>query len=345
MDKSEITALIILILVAISGLVYMMYSEDIGEAKYLGKRITKPIAAPTPTPTPAPAPADYPLCQSTGPECAKAQALFQLIPQKTDSSGAFIQGVFDKEKKFTLHQFAVVYDALTNLPTDLMSALKLLIFSPHPTLGGGPVSDPDTGTLYLGYGDTDYLKTDKSLFCTTIHEMGHLIEMYKNVLKPFRSICYDRIGETWQRKSECEIYLDFAPQLADDGINWNTELRGRSAGGDGVEDIANAIEYYVCAGDLFRAEARARPKMKEKYLFLKEKLFNNKEYKCEIDNCLTLVPPPTPCANNGCASCSGVGASCTTACNDCPAIAGCGPGGCKQWACINNQCSIAGAIK
>ncbi len=284
----------------------------------------------------------YPLCSQSEPECEKAVRLFKLIPP-VKTPGGYIQGVFDKEKKFTLHQFGIVYDALTSLPADLMSALKLLVFSPHPTLGSGANSIPETGEVYLGYRTDKYLQTDKALFCVVIHEMGHLIETNKNVEKSFRSICYDRIGETWQRKSECEIYLDFAPQLVED--NWNTELRARSAGGDGREDIPNAFEYYVCAGDLFRAEARARPKMKEKYLFLKDRLFNGKEYKCEIDSCLTLVPPPTPCGSNGCASCKKTGDPCITACNDCPAIAGCGPGGCKQWTCTNNQCIIAGQIK
>jgi len=222
----------------------------------------------------------YPDCDLSDPDCEKAKALFNLMPLATEN-GVITQGVFDKDKDFTVHQFAVVYDALMEFPEYLRKALKILIFSSYY---GEAVSYPERAELHLGYGShhNNWL-SDIELFCTTIHEVGHIIETQVDVEGQYRGICYD-FDMGWTRKSECEIYRDFAPQIQEDG-SWSDALRARSAGGDGREDIANAISYYVCAGDLFRKEAQERTKMNEKYQFLKG-LFRGREYKCEIDGCV-----------------------------------------------------------
>jgi hypothetical protein len=282
----------------------------------------------------------YPPCDLQDPDCEKAQALFQLItPQIIDAAGIIKQGVFDKDKDFTVHQFAVVYDALMNLTDQMRSTLNILIFTNKE---GEAAADPDAGKLNLGYGPSmNYWNDDPTLFCTTIHEMAHIIETQMNALKQYRGICYtyNTEEETWQIKPECNPYWDFAPQITEDG--WSDALRARSSGADGREDIANAFSYYVCGGDFFRAETMNRIKMLEKYQFIRE-LFGGKEFKCEIDGCPEVTPEPTPCENNGCVNClsAGIGAACTTACGDCPAFHSCSDEFCKYLTCENNRCNI-----
>ncbi len=348
MRRNEAIIFAIILTVAVISLSLLQYDFTYGSAI----KKTKQMSAPRTAVSHISAPVAYPPCQRTEPDCVKAQALFNtLMPLRTDqSTGTILRGAYDKNKEFTVHQFAVIYDALVMLPENVRSALKILMFS-RDSLGQPWVAHPEEGSFYIAYdprGTYRNWSNDRVLSCVMIHEIGHLVEESAGIQKPFRSICFDFVNDEWQQKPECEVYLDFAPQitfLSSENHNewiWSNELRARTAGNDGREDIANTISYYVCAGNLFRTEARARPKMKEKYQFLKERLFNGKEYKCDLDGCLSLELLPTPCANNGCTSCSSIGASCTTSCNDCPAIAGCGPGGCKQWTCINNQCRISG---
>jgi hypothetical protein len=284
----------------------------------------------------------------------KKKELFKLFDPKFDIQQNMVEGVLDIDKDFTTHQFAVVYDAITNLPENLYTALKLLVFSNYY---GEAVSYPENASIYLGYGSTnENWSDDYTLATAVVHELGHVIEYQKGIEKTFRGICFDAIQGTWQRKVECNLFKDFPPQYTSKS-GWDDNLRPRSAGYDGREDIANSLSYYVYGANLFRAEATKQFKMKEKYLFLKT-VFGSKEYQCEIDGCPNLMQPAPLCNyQNGCQDCVNVNDPCTKSCKDCPALHSCHPAmgncstcypghsKCKYWVCENNTCQIDGNLK
>lgn len=142
-----------------------------------------------------------------------------------------------------------------------------------------------SGRRGLGGGSTIILRcqnvTDKELVAVLVHELGHIADT--GVMK----------GNFWSGESE---FMDGKNPVYNDDLSLDfyrisffneKELRSESndldfvsgyALSDPFEDFAESYTFYILHGNEFRQLAAENYKLALKYKFLKEKVFNGKEY-------------------------------------------------------------------
>ena len=172
------------------------------------------------------------------------------------------------------HCKSLVYRTLKSLPSDHSGHLRnlTLYFS-------------DTGRRGLGGGSTIILRchnvTDAELVGVLVHEIGHIVDTGKyqgNFL----------FGASGFRDGDTPVYNDdpskdfYALSFVDEKT-----LRADASPLDFVsgygmsdpfEDFAESYNYYVLHGNEFRKLARSNHVLRQKYNFLKTRIFGGKEY-------------------------------------------------------------------
>lgn len=169
---------------------------------------------------------------------------------------------------------SLVYRTLEVLPKEVVSNLKNLTFYFN-----------STGRRGLGGGSTIILRcdnvTDSELVGVLVHEMGHIEDT--GVLN----------GDFWAGESEFrdgqnaifknDLSLDFYRiSFADDKTikadASDLDFVSGYAKTDPFEDFAESYNYYLLHGDNFRILAGNNEAMMKKYDFMREKVFNGREF-------------------------------------------------------------------
>ncbi|MCA9373965.1 MAG: putative zinc-binding metallopeptidase [Candidatus Gracilibacteria bacterium] len=172
------------------------------------------------------------------------------------------------------HCKSLVYRTLKSLPEEPVNHLKnlTLYFS-------------DSGRRGLGGGDTVILRcqnvTDEELVGVLVHEMGHIHDT--GVLQ----------GSLWSSNSE---FMDGSKTVKEDdpsidfySLSWTNEdtmnltateedFVSGYAMTDPFEDFAESYAYYILHGTEFRQLAQENAVLQAKYKFLKNSVFDGKEY-------------------------------------------------------------------
>jgi hypothetical protein len=172
------------------------------------------------------------------------------------------------------HCKSLVYRTLKSLPAEHVAELKnlTLYFS-------------NEGRRGLGGGSTIILRcqnvTDSELIGVLVHEMGHIVDtgLYQGSV---------RAGKSEFNDGGTPVYRD-DPSLAFYRLGFENEkslksdasaldfISGYSAS-DPFEDFAESYNYYVLHGNEFRLLARTNKILQKKYSFLKNRIFQGKEF-------------------------------------------------------------------
>ncbi|MCC7197281.1 hypothetical protein IT413_03775 [Candidatus Peregrinibacteria bacterium] len=172
------------------------------------------------------------------------------------------------------HCKSLVYKTLASLPPRHASQLKnlTLYFS-------------DSGRRGLGGGSTIILRcqnvTDEELISVLVHEMGHVVDTgsLQGSAENGASGFVDGTAPVYSDDPSAEFYsLSFKNEntLRDDMTDLDF-VSGYSKS-DVFEDFAESYAYYVLHGNEFRELAYNNGTLAVKYDFLKNKVFNGKEY-------------------------------------------------------------------
>ena len=172
------------------------------------------------------------------------------------------------------HCKSLVYSALKNLPQEHVKGLK------HLTLYFS-----DTGRRGLGGGSTVILRCqnveEEELVGVLVHEIGHIMDtgVMKGTYKAGVSEFLD--GRHYVRQNDPSLGFYRISFKSDDVMRKKaTELDFVSgyAMNDPFEDFAESYTYYILHGTEFRRLARINKALKRKYDFLKNEVFEGKQY-------------------------------------------------------------------
>jgi hypothetical protein len=172
------------------------------------------------------------------------------------------------------HCKSLVYRTLKSLPEGPVNKLK------HLTLYFS-----DTGHRGLGGGNTVILRcqnvADEELVGVLVHEMGHIMDtgVMKGSYFAGKSEFMDGENPVYRNDKSLGFYrLSFEDEnTLRPGIDKYSFVSGY-AGSDPWEDFAESFAYYVLHGDEFRKLAENNEILQKKYDYLKNTVFNGKEY-------------------------------------------------------------------
>jgi hypothetical protein len=172
------------------------------------------------------------------------------------------------------HCKSLVYRTLKSLPSKSVSELKNLT-----------LYFADDGRRGLGGSNTVILRcssvTDEELVSVLVHEMGHVTDTgaINGSAAGGISSFYDGSNPVYGDDPSLEFYtLDFKDDktLKRTATEW--DFVSGYAMTDPFEDFAESYAYYVLHGNEFRSLAETNSVLQKKYEFLKNKVFNGKEY-------------------------------------------------------------------
>lgn len=183
------------------------------------------------------------------------------------------------------HCKSLVYRTLKSLPAEPVRHLKNLT-----------LYFADTGRRGLGGGDTIILRcqnvTDEELVAVLVHEMGHIMDT--GVMSGKDNLLASALDLAGS--ADEAVFMDGTHPVSNDdpsvefysiSFKDSTTLKDDAnpldfvsgyAMTDPFEDFAESYAYYVLHGDDFRTLAKRNKKLRQKYEFLKEKVFNDVEY-------------------------------------------------------------------
>lgn len=172
------------------------------------------------------------------------------------------------------HCKSLVYRTLKSLPPEPVKKLK------HLTLYFA-----DTGRRGLGGGNTIILRcqnvTDEELVGVLVHEMGHIMDTGTMEGTP-------SAGKSSFKDGSKPIYNN-DPSLDFYRLSWSTDTSMKLnatkydfvsgyAMTDPFEDFSESYAYYVLHGNEFRKLVQENEILQKKYEFLKNRVFDGKEY-------------------------------------------------------------------
>jgi len=172
------------------------------------------------------------------------------------------------------HCKSLVYKTLQSLPSGHSKNLKslTLYFS-------------DTGRRGLGGGSTIILRcqnvTDEELIGVLVHEMGHVVDTgsLQGSSDSGISNYVDGQNPVYNDDPSAEFYsYTFKNENTQNDNATETDFVSGYAQTDVFEDFAESYAYYVLHGNEFRELAYSNAVLASKYDFLKNKVFNGKEY-------------------------------------------------------------------
>lgn len=180
--------------------------------------------------------------------------------------------------------------SLNHCKTLVFRTLKSLPEEPVKNLRHLTLYFSDNGRRGLGGGSTVILRcqnvTDEEMVAVLVHEMGHIMDT------GVMSGSYES-GASAYSDGGNRIYLNDS-SLGFYNISWEREdkLKAGSdkydfvsgyAMSDPFEDFAESYAYYILHGTEFRELAKHNSSLSRKYDFLKNKVFEGKEYENGID--------------------------------------------------------------
>lgn len=192
---------------------------------------------------------------------------------KLHPGSEYAEGADGNEISLT-HCKSLVYRTLKSLPETPVNHLQ------HLTLYFS-----DTGRRGLGGGKTIILRcqnvTDEELVGVLVHEMGHIMDtgVMSGSARAGESKYVDGSNPIYNNDASLDFYkLSFS----------DTETRLKSATSldfvsgyamtDPFEDFAESYAYYILHGTEFRTLAASNKVLSEKYEYLKNRVFDGKEY-------------------------------------------------------------------
>ena len=176
-------------------------------------------------------------------------------------------------------------DQLNHCKDLLGKTLKVLPAAPVAYLKNLNLEFDPTVRRGLGGGSTVSIRcvnvTDSELVGVMVHEMGHVMDT--GVLQG-----HPNSGESAFKDGDNPIFND-DPSLNFYNIDFNADEKTKSnttefdfvstyAMSDPFEDFAESYAYYILHGTEFRKLAKDNESLTEKYNFLKNQVFNGKEF-------------------------------------------------------------------
>jgi hypothetical protein len=172
------------------------------------------------------------------------------------------------------HCKSLVYRTLKSLPQEPVKRLRNLTLYFN-----------DEGRRGLGGGGTIILRcqnvTDEELVGVLVHEMGHITDT--GVINGSAESGYggymDGSNQVYKDDPSLDFYdLSFKNEktLKDDATEY--DFVSGYAMSDPFEDFAESYAYYILHGDEFRELVKSNSILQEKYDYLKNRVFNGKEY-------------------------------------------------------------------
>jgi len=172
------------------------------------------------------------------------------------------------------HCESLVYRTLKSLPAKSTKKLKNLT-----------LYFAEDGRRGLGGSNTIILRcqnvTDQELVSVLVHEMGHVTDTgaINGTSTSGESSFKDGSNPVYVDDPSLEFYtLDFQAEntLKETATEW--DFVSGYAMSDAFEDFAESYAYYVLHGDEFRSLAGTNDVLQKKYDYLKNRVFNGKEY-------------------------------------------------------------------
>jgi len=172
------------------------------------------------------------------------------------------------------HCKSLVYRTLKSLPPEPVGKLK------HLTLYFS-----ESGRRGLGGGSTIILRCrnveDEELVGVLVHEMGHIMDtgVMEGTADAGESAFRDGGNPVNNDDPSLDFYtLDFENEktLKEDATAW--DFVSGYAMADPYEDFAESYAYYILHGNEFREIAKFNQVLQAKYDYLKNRVFNGKEY-------------------------------------------------------------------
>lgn len=171
------------------------------------------------------------------------------------------------------HCKSLVYRTLKSLPPEPVSHLK------HLTLYFS-----NSGRRGLGGGNTIILRcqnvTDEELVGVLVHEVGHIMDTgVLNGTKAKRSGFLDGKKTVYEDDASVDFYrLSWSDEDTRKLVSTPEDFVSGYAMSDPFEDFAESYAYYVLHGNEFRILAETNEILQQKYEFLKNSVFEGKEY-------------------------------------------------------------------
>jgi hypothetical protein len=172
------------------------------------------------------------------------------------------------------HCKSLVYRTLKSLPAKSVNNLKNLT-----------LYFTDEGRRGLGGSSTVILRcqnvTDEELVSVLVHEMGHVTDTgaMQGTSAAGRSAFMDGSNNVYSDDPSIDFYgLDFKDEDTMKKTADEMDFVSGYAMSDAFEDFAESYAYYVLHGNEFRSIAETNVILRKKYDFLKDEVFNGKEY-------------------------------------------------------------------
>jgi hypothetical protein len=173
-----------------------------------------------------------------------------------------------------LHCSSLIYRVLTLIPKETAEQLSDLTFYFN-----------DTGRRGLGGGSTIILRcqnvTDRELVGVFIHELGHIFDtgVIKGNFWAGESEFMDGKNPVYKDDLSLDFYrISFKNDKTLKAAATNLDFVSGYAMSDPFEDFAESYNFYLLHGDDFRYLAVSNTALEQKYNFLKEKVFNGREF-------------------------------------------------------------------
>lgn len=211
-------------------------------------------------------------------EITSILASYSITPRYTDNQGNEISIEDDTIFWESLGYFTFALDKFFS-DTEVGSYLETINICP-------------SCTSYTNWGNTIFMPpADSNLrdlyVIYSIHEISHTIDLSVDS-DSFREICWERWNGEWFLdhpiiKEECENFEQaFIPDTLTTTAMYNTDYEESNlyyySATDFKEDFAETVTAYIISGEKFRELAEEWPILKQKYDWIKDNVFNGKEF-------------------------------------------------------------------
>lgn len=193
-----------------------------------------------------------------------------LKVQTKETSTAFPRSSEDCKK--------LVYEALKSMPATHTNALNTLI-----------LDFPGQGSRGLGGGSTLIIRCDKmsdpEFISVFVHEMGHIVD--GNFLIGSTSSGDSAYNDLGRFVPNNDLSTEFYNLSWENNIDWKPgtllySFCSNYGSTDPYEDFAECYNYYLLHGAEFRKSAEKNEILANKYQFMRDKIFDGKEYSFDL---------------------------------------------------------------
>jgi hypothetical protein len=183
------------------------------------------------------------------------------------------------------HCASLVYKTFQLIPADTINKVKNLTLYFN-----------SNGRRGLGGGSTIILRcqnvTDSELVSVLIHELGHIKDtgVMQGDFWAGESEFHDGKNKIYNNDQSLEFYrISFENEKLIKKEHTDLDFVSGYAKTDPFEDFAETYNYYLLHGDNFRKLIKNNQVLEKKYLFMKEKIFDGKEFDFKSQSDLSLL--------------------------------------------------------